>query len=221
MTTTTMCFASLFFPLWFLSPPFVREKNCRSEHVQNPPSFVFFHRFLQRVEKKKKIHAPDVLDPCCWEALRDGEEGRMTSTRERDDEEDEEEDDNARPAPTTTLEKKENKGEEEEEETAAATTTTTTATAREDDEGEEEVRKHLKPFLVAFEHSLRELRKDVELVPTGAQQDAEDYAIDSLQVLKDLRKKGEETFETNKRMRKEYLVIKEKSIKTMDLLSRM
>lgn len=104
---------------------------------------------------------------------------------------------------------------------AAATTTTTTATAREDDEGEEEVRKHLKPFLVAFEHSLRELRKDVELVPTSAQQDAEDYAIDSLQVLKDLKKKGEETFETNKRMRKEYLVIKEKSIKTMDLLSRM
>jgi hypothetical protein len=152
--------------------------------------------------------------------LRDGEEGRMTNTRERDEEEEEE--DNARPAPTTTLEKKENKGEEEEEETAAAaTTTTTTATAREDDEGEEEVRKHLKPFLVAFEHSLRELRKDVELVPTGAQQDAEDYAIDSLQVLKDLRKKGEETFETNKRMRKEYLVIKEKSIKTMDLLSRM
>jgi len=83
------------------------------------------------------------------------------------------------------------------------------------------VRKHLKPFLVAFEHSLRELRKDVELVPTSAQQDAEDYAIDSLQVLKDLKKKGEETFETNKRMRKEYLVIKEKSIKTMDLLSRM
>ena len=155
--------------------------------------------------------------------MRDGEEGRMTNTRERDEEEEEE--DNARPAPTTTLEKKENKGEEgeeEEEETAAAaTTTTTTATAREDDEGEEEVRKHLKPFLVAFEHSLRELRKDVELVPTGAQQDAEDYAIDSLQVLKDLRKKGEETFETNKRMRKEYLVIKEKSIKTMDLLSRM
>ena len=146
----------------------------------------------------------------------------MTSTREREDEEDEEKDDNARPAPTTTLEKKENKGEEEEEETAAATTTTTTtATAREDDEGEEEVRKHLKPFLVAFEHSLRELRKDVELVPTSAQQDAEDYAIDSLQVLKDLKKKGEETFETNKRMRKEYLVIKEKSIKTMDLLSRM
>ena len=147
----------------------------------------------------------------------------MTNTHERDEEEEEE--DNARPAPTTTLEKKENKGEEEEEEeeeeTAAATTTTTTATAREDDEGEEEVRKHLKPFLVAFEHSLRELRKDVELVPTGAQQDAEDYAIDSLQVLKDLRKKGEETFETNKRMRKEYLVIKEKSIKTMDLLSRM
>ena len=151
----------------------------------------------------------------------------MTNTRERDEEEEEE--DNARPAPTTTLEKKENKGEEEEEEeeeedeetAAAATTTTTTATAREDDEGEEEVRKHLKPFLVAFEHSLRELRKDVELVPTGAQQDAEDYAIDSLQVLKDLRKKGEETFETNKRMRKEYLVIKEKSIKTMDLLSRM
>ena len=153
--------------------------------------------------------------------MRDGEEGRMTNTRERDEEEEEE--DNARPAPTTTLEKKENKGEEEEEEetAAAATTTTTTATAREDDEGEEEVRKHLKPFLVAFEHSLRELRKDVELVPTGAQQDAEDYAIDSLQVLKDLRKKGEETFETNKRMRKEYLVIKEKSIKTMDLLSRM
>ena len=147
----------------------------------------------------------------------------MTNTRERDEEEEEE--DNARPAPTTTLEKKENKGEEEEEEeeetAAAATTTTTTATAREDDEGEEEVRKHLKPFLVAFEHSLRELRKDVELVPTSAQQDAEDYAIDSLQVLKDLRKKGEETFETNKRMRKEYLVIKEKSIKTMDLLSRM
>ena len=152
--------------------------------------------------------------------MRDGEERRRTNTRERDEEEEEE--DNARPAPTTTLEKKENKGEEEEEETAAAaTTTTTTATAREDDEGEEEVRKHLKPFLVAFEHSLRELRKDVELVPTGAQQDAEDYAIDSLQVLKDLRKKGEETFETNKRMRKEYLVIKEKSIKTMDLLSRM
>ena len=151
--------------------------------------------------------------------MRDGEEGRMTNTRERDEEEEEE--DNARPAPTTTLEKKENKGEEEEETAAAATTTTTTATAREDDEGEEEVRKHLKPFLVAFEHSLRELRKDVELVPTGAQQDAEDYAIDSLQVLKDLRKKGEETFETNKRMRKEYLVIKEKSIKTMDLLSRM
>ena len=150
--------------------------------------------------------------------MRDGEEGRMTNTRERDEEEEE---DNARPAPTTTLEKKENKGEEEEETAAAATTTTTTATAREDDEGEEEVRKHLKPFLVAFEHSLRELRKDVELVPTGAQQDAEDYAIDSLQVLKDLRKKGEETFETNKRMRKEYLVIKEKSIKTMDLLSRM
>ena len=152
---------------------------------------------------------------------KDGEEGRMTNTRERDEEEEE---DNARPAPTTTLEKKENKGEEEEEEetaAAATTTTTTTATAREDDEGEEEVRKHLKPFLVAFEHSLRELRKDVELVPTGAQQDAEDYAIDSLQVLKDLRKKGEETFETNKRMRKEYLVIKEKSIKTMDLLSRM
>ena len=146
----------------------------------------------------------------------------MTNTRERDEEEEE---DNARPAPTTTLEKKENKGEEEEEEeeetAAAATTTTTTATAREDDEGEEEVRKHLKPFLVAFEHSLRELRKDVELVPTSAQQDAEDYAIDSLQVLKDLKKKGEETFETNKRMRKEYLVIKEKSIKTMDLLSRM
>ena len=152
--------------------------------------------------------------------MRDGEERRRTNTRERDEEEEEE--DNARPAPTTTLEKKENKGEEEEEETAAAaTTTTTTATAREDDEGEEEVRKHLKPFLVAFEHSLRELRKDVELVPTGAQQDAEDYAIDSLQVLKDLRKKGEETFETNKRMRKKYLVIKEKSIKTMDLLSRM
>ncbi len=155
--------------------------------------------------------------------MRDGEERRRTNTRERDEEEEEE--DNARPAPTTTLEKKENKGEEEEEEeeetAAAATTTTTTATAREDDEGEEEVRKHLKPFLVAFEHSLRELRKDVELVPTGAQQDAEDYAIDSLQVLKDLRKKGEETFETNKRMRKEYLVIKEKSIKTMDLLSRM
>ncbi len=148
----------------------------------------------------------------------------MTNTRDREEEEEEEED-NARPAPTTTLEKKEKKGEEEEEEeetaAAAATTTTTTATAREDDEGEEEVRKHLKPFLVAFEHSLRELRKDVELVPTGAQQDAEDYAIDSLQVLKDLRKKGEETFETNKRMRKEYLVIKEKSIKTMDLLSRM
>ena len=147
----------------------------------------------------------------------------MTNTRERDEEEEEE--DNARPAPTTTLEKKENKGEEEEEEeketAAAATTTTTTATAREDDEGEEEVRKHLKPFLVAFEHSLRELRKDVELVPTSAQQDAEDYAIDSLQVLKDLKKKGEETFETNKRMRKEYLVIKEKSIKPMDLLSRM
>ena len=145
----------------------------------------------------------------------------MTNTRDR--EEEEEEEDNARPAPTTTLEKKENKGEEEEEEetAAAATTTTTTATAREDDEGEEEVRKHLKPFLVAFEHSLRELRKDVELVPTSAQQDAEDYAIDSLQVLKDLKKKGEETFETNKRMRKEYLVIKEKSIKTMDLLSRM
>ena len=147
----------------------------------------------------------------------------MTNTRDR--EEEEEEEDNARPAPTTTLEKKEKKGEEEEEEeetaTAAATTTTTTATAREDDEGEEEVRKHLKPFLVAFEHSLRELRKDVELVPTSAQQDAEDYAIDSLQVLKDLKKKGEETFETNKRMRKEYLVIKEKSIKTMDLLSRM
>ena len=145
----------------------------------------------------------------------------MTNTRERDEEEEEE--DNARPAPTTTLEKKENEEEEEEkeEETAAAATTTTTATAREDDEGEEEVRKHLKPFLVAFEHSLRELRKDVELVPPGAQQDAEDYAIDSLQVLKDLRKKGEETFETNKRMRKEYLVIKEKSIKTMDLLSRM
>ena len=144
----------------------------------------------------------------------------MTNTRERDEEEEE---DNARPTPTTTLEKKENKGEEEEEEetAAAATTTTTTATAREDDEGEEEVRKHLKPFLVAFEHSLRELRKDVELVPTSAQQDAEDYAIDSLQVLKDLKKKGEETFETNKRMRKEYLVIKEKSIKTMDLLSRM
>ena len=146
----------------------------------------------------------------------------MTNTRERDEEEEE---DNARPAPTTTLEKKENKGEEEEEEeeeeTAAATTTTTTATAREDDEGEEEVRKHLKPFLVAFEHSLRELRKDVELVPTGAQQDAEDYAIDSLQVLKDLRKKGEETFRRNELMRKEYLVIKEKSIKTMDLLSRM
>ena len=152
----------------------------------------------------------------------------MTNTRDREEEEEEEED-NARPAPTTTLEKKEKKGEEEEEEeeeeetaaAAATTTTTTTATAREDDEGEEEVRKHLKPFLVAFEHSLRELRKDVELVPTGAQQDAEDYAIDSLQVLKDLKKKGEETFETNKRMRKEYLVIKEKSIKTMDLLSRM
>ena len=147
----------------------------------------------------------------------------MTNTRDR--EEEEEEEDNARPAPTTTLEKKEKKGEEEEEEeetaAAATTTTTTTATAREDDEGEEEVRKHLKPFLVAFEHSLRELRKDVELVPTSAQQDAEDYAIDSLQVLKDLKKKGEETFETNKRMRKEYLVIKEKSIKTMDLLSRM
>ena len=196
-------------------------------------SNVIFKEFLRK--EKEKIHArapdDDVLDrrrPCRLKKalLRDGEEGRMTNTREREEEEEEEED-NARPAPTTTLEKKEKKGEEEEEEeeeetaAAAATTTTTTATAREDDEGEEEVRKHLKPFLVAFEHSLRELRKDVELVPTSAQQDAEDYAIDSLQVLKDLKKKGEETFETNKRMRKEYLVIKEKSIKTMDLLSRM
>ena len=49
----------------------------------------------------------------------------------------------------------------------------------------------------------------MELVPTSAQQDAEDYAIDSPSA-KRSEEEGREIPETNKRMRKEYLVIKEK-----------
>jgi len=79
----------------------------------------------------------------------------------------------------------------------------------------------LEPFLDQFKHAVDELERECALIAENAKADADECAREAFKILSDLERKSEEMEKKNLGTRQDILLIKQKSSKAMELLTKM
>ncbi|CAL6334482.1 unnamed protein product [Bathycoccus prasinos] len=79
----------------------------------------------------------------------------------------------------------------------------------------------LEPFLDQFKHAVDELERECALIAENAKADADECAREASKILSDLERKSEEMEKKNLGTRQDQLLIKQKSLKAMELLTKM
>ena len=79
----------------------------------------------------------------------------------------------------------------------------------------------LEPFLDQFKHVVDELERECALIAENAKADADECAREAFKILSDLERKSEEMEKKNLGTRQDQLLIKQKSLKAMELLTKM
>ena len=79
----------------------------------------------------------------------------------------------------------------------------------------------LEPFLDQFKHAVDELERECALIAENAKADADECAREAFKILSDLDRKSEEMGEKNLGTRQDQYLIKQKSLKAMELLTKM
>ena len=79
----------------------------------------------------------------------------------------------------------------------------------------------LEPFLDQFKHAVDELERECALIAENAKADADECAREAFKILSDLERKSEEMEKKNLGTRQDQLLIKQKSLKAMELLTKM
>ena len=110
--------------------------------------------------------------------------------------------------------------EEEEEELEEEGTMTTMAGLLGSEEGRG-IHVKLEPFLDQFKHAVDELERECALIAENAKADADECAREAFKILSDLERKSEEMEKKNLGTRQDQLLIKQKSLKAMELLTKM
>ena len=110
--------------------------------------------------------------------------------------------------------------EEEEEELEEEGTMTTMAGLLGSEEGRG-IHVKLEPFLDQFKHAVDELERECALIAENAKADADECAREAFKMLRDLERKSEEMKKKNIGTRQDICLIKEKSSKAMELLTKM
>ncbi|CAL6293120.1 unnamed protein product [Bathycoccus prasinos] len=117
-------------------------------------------------------------------------------------------------------EEEEEELEEEEEELEEEGTMTTMAGLLGSEEGRG-IHVKLEPFLDQFKHVVDELERECALIAENAKADADECAREAFKILSDLERKSEEMEKKNLGTRQDQLLIKQKSLKAMELLTKM
>ncbi len=110
--------------------------------------------------------------------------------------------------------------EEEEEELEEEGTMTTMAGLLGSEEGRG-IHVKLEPFLDQFKHVVDELERECALIAENAKADADECAREAFKILSDLERKSEEMEKKNLGTRQDQRLIKQKSLKAMELLTKM
>ena len=110
--------------------------------------------------------------------------------------------------------------EEEEEELEEEGTMTTMAGLLESEAGRG-IHAKLEPFLDQFKHAVDELERECALIAENAKADADECAREAFKILSDLERKSEEMEKKNLGTEQDKRSIKEKSLKAMELLTKM
>ena len=110
--------------------------------------------------------------------------------------------------------------EEEEEELEEEGTMTTMAGLLGSEEGRG-IHVKLEPFLDQFKHAVDELERECALIAENAKADADECAREAFKMLSDLERKSKEMEKKNIGTRQDICLIKEKSSKAMELLTKM
>ena len=110
--------------------------------------------------------------------------------------------------------------EEEEEELEEEGTMTTMAGLLGSEEGRG-IHVKLEPFLDQFKYAVDELERECALIAENAKADADECAREAFKILSDLERKSEEMEKKNLGTRQDILLIKQKSSKAMELLTKM
>ena len=79
----------------------------------------------------------------------------------------------------------------------------------------------LEPFLDQFKHAVDELERECALIAENAKADADECAREAFKILSDLERKSEEMEKKNLGTEQDKRSIKEKSLKAMELLTKM
>ncbi|CAL6291953.1 unnamed protein product [Bathycoccus prasinos] len=79
----------------------------------------------------------------------------------------------------------------------------------------------LEPFLDQFKHAVDELERECALIAENAKADADECAREAFKILSDLERKSEEMEKKNLGTRQDQRLIKQKSLKAMELLTKM
>lgn len=111
--------------------------------------------------------------------------------------------------------------EEEEEELEEEGTMTTMALGLLGSEEGRGIHVKLEPFLDQFKHAVDELERECALIAENAKADADECAREAFKILSDLERKSEEMEKKNLGTRQDQLLIKQKSLKAMELLTKM
>ncbi len=107
---------------------------------------------------------------------------------------------------------------EEEEEELEEEGTMTTMAGSEEGRG---IHVKLEPFLDQFKHAVDELERECALIAENAKADTDECAREAFKILSDLERKSEEMEKKNLGTRQDQLLIKQKSLKAMELLTKM
>lgn len=112
-------------------------------------------------------------------------------------------------------------GEEREEEELEEEGTMTTMAGLLESEAGRGIHAKLEPFLDQFKHAVDELERECALIAENAKADADECAREAFKILSDLERKSEEMEKKNLGTRQDQLLIKQKSLKAMELLTKM
>lgn len=112
-------------------------------------------------------------------------------------------------------------GEEREEEELEEEGTMTTMAGLLESEAGRGIHAKLEPFLDQFKHAVDELERECALIAENAKADADECAREAFKILSDLERKSEEMEKKNLGTRQDHLLIKQKSLKAMELLTKM
>ena len=186
---------------------FAEEENLQDFHKRKKTSF-----FISSKKKKKKIR----------EQQQQQQQEKMYTSANKlfEDALVEEEPTSTPPVPPFLEGGGGEEREEEEEELEEEGTMTTMAGLLGSEEGRG-IHVKLEPFLDQFKHAVDELERECALIAENAKADADECAREAFKMLSDLERKSKEMEKKNIGTRQDICLIKEKSSKAMELLTKM